>query len=275
MATLLIGLVAVLCALAGGWVAPAEAAQVQPARVSRVVGTSIEIVDAAGVARTGSDLTGFELALGDEPAIRLRIVSAVKDPAPGVWLHEIETQDPAGHWQNVCGVDRDHRQLALFIEGHDTPDGQQIRVPGQVSITCTAGVQGKCLRAGYRPWDDSHGPGSGNELFQTCTRMFRADYCGDGLGWTKNGQVIDIFDVYKIQRAEEPAGLPLEAAWGPNGAVCVHHTRVLEHGDLSAVLALCPRLASVPLGARCSEPTALGMAGALLFNRSADQSAGR
>jgi len=74
----------------------------------------------------------------------------VEDPALGVWLHEIEAQAAAGRWQNICRADREHHRLALFIEGHDTPDGRQVRVPGQVSITCTAGVQGKCLRAGYR-----------------------------------------------------------------------------------------------------------------------------
>ena len=56
------------------------------------------------------------------------------------------------------------------------------------------------------PWDDSHGPGSGNALFQTCTRMFRADDCGDGFGWTKNGHLIDILDAHNIQCASEAVG---------------------------------------------------------------------
>ncbi len=240
---------------------------------ARVVGSSLEVVDADGVRRAGLQLAGVELLLGAEPATRLRIVSVTRDPGSDVVLHEVEAQDSSGAWRNVCEPDRDNRRLALFIAGHDTPDGRQVPTPGQVSLTCSAGVQGKCLRAGYRPWDDAHGAGSGNTLFQACTRMFRADYCGDGIGWTRNGMAVDIFDVHGIQRAAQPATLPFEAAWGPDGAVCVHHTRVQQRGDLAALLAACPRLAAAPTGAACSEAAAAGLPGALLFNRSADYAA--
>jgi len=48
-----IGIFDALCALVGGCLASAQAAQAQTARVSRAIGTSIEIVAAASVARTG------------------------------------------------------------------------------------------------------------------------------------------------------------------------------------------------------------------------------
>ena len=240
-------------------------------RVDRVVGSSIELVDGEGRKRSGADLAGIELELGDGgDTVRLRIVSVVADRIEGVLLHEVEALDPAGAWVNVCAPDRDQRRLALFIEGHDLADGRQVRVPGELSVTCTAGVQGKCIRAGYLPWDDRHGAGQGQALFQTCTRMFRADYCGDGIGWTRDGMAIDPYDIHRIQEPERPATLPFEAAWGPEGAVCVHHTRVVERGDLTALLAQCPRLARVPSGAQCTEEAAGRVAGTLMFNRSRD-----
>ncbi|CAH0354210.1 ADYC domain-containing protein [Aquabacterium sp. CECT 9606] len=254
--------------------ATAHASGSAPGRVLRVVGTSIEVVDGEGVRRAGQALAGTELTLGDGPdAPHLRVLTVLSDGTRGVLLHEIEALDAStGQWTNICDADRDNRKLVLFIEGHDLPDGSQVRVPGQLSLTCTAGVQGKCLRAGYFPWDDAHGPGSGVAMFQTCTRMFRADYCGDGIGWTRKGMAIDLFDVHGIQQAETPATMPLEAAWGPGGALCVHHTRVRERGPLAALLAQCPRLAAVANGAACTEDTGKRLPGALLFNRSVDTS---
>lgn len=247
------------------------------ARVERVVGTSLEIVDADGRRRIGEDLAGVELRLGEaDTAPHVRIVSVRADAGGrGVLLHEVEMREPGSvRWSNICDVDRDGQRLALFIEGHDLPDGRQLRVPGRVSLTCTAGVQAKCLRAGYLPFVDPQGPGSGVELFQACTRMYRADYCGDGIGWTRNGMAIDPFDIHRIQRPEEPATLPFEAAWGKDGAVCVHHTRVAERGGLDALIAHCPRLAESPVGAACTEGGARTLPGVLMFNRSADTTAG-
>jgi hypothetical protein len=58
----------------------------------------------------------------------------------------------------------------------------------------------------------------------------------------------------------EPAdGMELEAAWGPNGAICVRHTRVPEALTTEALTAHFPSLTS----GRCDESTP-----ALLYNRS-------
>ncbi|MET0209069.1 MAG: ADYC domain-containing protein, partial [Burkholderiaceae bacterium] len=256
-----------LAGAASAWRADPPA---QPeAHLSRVVGTSIELIAEDGAVRAGAALVGAELTLGTGPtAPRIRILSVVEDGGHGVLLHEIEAMGADGAWANICEPDRENRRLALFIEGHDLPDGRQVQVAGRLSITCTGGVQAKCLRAGYTPWVDPRLAGSGPEMFQTCTRMFRADYCGDGLGWTRNGMRIDIADVRGMVQPEQPATLPFEAAWGPDGAVCVHHVRVAERGSLADVLAHCPRLNRVPAGASCTEAAARAMPGVLMFNRS-------
>lgn len=62
--------------------------------------------------------------------------------------------------------------------------------------------------------------------YQACVRMMRADYCGDGVGHTRNGTPIDLFDRIGVQRDEPAEGMTLEAAWGPEGAVCISHTRL-------------------------------------------------
>ena len=121
---------------------------------------------------------------------------------------------------NVCGDEG----KGLFIEGTWDESGRRHDALGSgdtyrdVTYSCTTGVIAKCARWGYEPWI------VGADLHQTCTRMARADYCGDGIPHTQNGTLIDVYDAEGIQipAAQE---LPFEAGWGPNGAVCVHHAR--------------------------------------------------
>jgi hypothetical protein len=96
--------------------------------------------------------------------------------------------------------------------------------------------------------------------------MMRADYCGNGIGMTRNGIVIDLYDVNGIRKSNKDPGFQFEAGWSPAGAVCVHHTRVLEHATLDTLARSCPQLAD-KLGAACTEQRARA-AGGLLFNRS-------
>jgi hypothetical protein len=56
--------------------------------------------------------------------------------------------------------------------------------------------------------------------------------------------------------------MTFEAAWGPEGAVCVRHTRLPDVLDSVALAAQCPRLAH-SIGEICDKG-----APALLFNRS-------
>ena len=98
--------------------------------------------------------------------------------------------------------------------------------------------------------------------------MVRADYCGDGRSYTRDGTMIEVEDAFGILG---DGGLPsptrrFEAAWGPEGATCVDHVRVPARGTLEDVLRACPRLAG-RLGQACT-PARPDPAGALLTNRS-------
>ncbi len=171
----------------------------------------------------------------------------------------------SGEWRNLCGPDPDGRRLGFPLAGAFTPDGRHVAIPGRFLITCTGGAEGKCIRFGYKPWRKGPDGASLEPYYQACVRLVRADYCGDGIGHTRNGTPIDLFDTIGIQSDEVAPGMTLEAAWGADGAVCVRHTRLKDVLDLSTLAAQCPRLAGV-IGKACDEATP-----ALLFNRSYDR----
>jgi hypothetical protein len=106
--------------------------------------------------------------------------------------------------------------------------------PRYISLGCTQGVVAKCYRWGYRPWS---APATMPAFMASCTRMARADYCGDGRSFTKDGTPINLWDSLpvsgytRIQEWEwgppdpELGSMRFEAAWQPNGARCLAHWR--------------------------------------------------
>jgi hypothetical protein len=60
---------------------------------------------------------------------------------------------------------------------------------------------------------------------QACTRMARADYCGNGRSYTFNDTPIDLYDRLQTRlQTRSTVGASNwapEAEWGPNGATCV------------------------------------------------------
>jgi len=83
-------------------------------------------------------------------------------------------------------------------------------------------------------------------------------------GRTRNdGTLIDFYDEIGINKTDNDPTLSFEAAWGPNGALCVAHTRIPEILDLDGLEKSCPRLAG-RLRSDCRQD----MSGALLRNRS-------
>jgi hypothetical protein len=133
-------------------------------------------------------------------------------------------------------------------------------------ITCTGGAEGKCVRFGYKPW--GHAP-DGTPLalaYNACVRLVRADYAGDGIGTTRDGQPIDIYDSLGVLPPADNPAFEFEAGFAADGAVCVRHVRVRQNTTLAAVEASAPRLAG-RVGDVCDEKFARE-AGAMLFVRS-------
>lgn len=230
-------------------------------------GSTFRITLADGRVLAQDELPGTVLALGEGSGQqRLLRIDAVerdpRDPLGEVVLYTLSEPDPAGSWHNLCQPDPDGRRLGFPLAGAFTPDGRHVPGAGRLLITCTAGAEGKCVRFGYKPWRQAGDGASLAPDHQACVRLVRADYCGDGVGHTRNGTPIDIFDRIGIQRDEAAPGMTLEAAFGPDGAVCVRHMRLPGAPDLAALGITCPRLAG-HVGTSCDE-TAPG----LLFVRS-------
>lgn len=229
--------------------------------------TALRITLADGRVLSGADLLGVTLTIadadGNQIPVRIEAVQADPlDPSGETTLYAFSAEDAAGEWRNMCQPDPYGGQwgfpLAFTEDGKAGP-------PGAFSITCTSGARGKCIRFGYKPWHPDVDGVAMRDLYDSCVRMVRADYCGDGTGHTRDGTLIDIYDRFGIQQSQPAPGMSFEAAWAPDGAVCIARTRIPDVATLDDILASCPRLRQAPSGAACTETAA---SGALLFNRS-------
>ncbi len=215
------------------------------------------------------NLAGATLTVAmDGGLMRVRIDAVELDPeaAKGqIWLHTLSTQAADGSWQSLCDAAPDGRRQAFPIAGQARArDGALVSADaGVFELTCTSGARGKCVRFGYLPWD---GGAAGLALYNSCVRMVRADYCGQGEGTTRDGMLIDIYDDLGIQKADDLAEAQFEAGWTESGAVCVNHVRVKENTSFDRLIAACPHLKD-RVGAMCTEDAARAL-GAKLFNRS-------
>jgi hypothetical protein len=237
---------------------PATAAPDGAVRSVAVEGTSFRVTLADGRVLAQDELPGTVLAIGDGSGQRRKVrIDTVekdpRDPAGEVVLYGLSGQDPeTGAWSNLCQPDPDGRRLGFPLNGAFTPDGRHVEAPGRFFVTCTGGAEGKCVRFGYKPWGTLPDGSPMEPYYQACVRMVRADYCGDGVGHTRNGTPIDLFDRVGVQADEVASGMTLEAAFGPGGAVCVRHTRLPDVLEMDALAAQCPRLAG-RLGEACDE----------------------
>jgi hypothetical protein len=258
-------------------VAPAAggtAAQETPAKVE-VVGTAFRLTMADGRVLVGPDLIGAVLALGDAGAARLAVrIDAVRpdpqDAAGEVMLYALSVEDPpTGVWRDLCTPGPDGLALGFPLAGTWTATGEHLPSDESFSLTCTSGVIGKCVRMGYKPWAAA---ADGTPLWayhQACTRLLRADYCGDGTAHTRNDTLVDIGDRLGLQTFDPAASaMSFEAAWGPDGAICVHRVRVPEAGSLDELVRACPGRLGGRVGEACAAEAALRAPGTLILNRS-------
>ena len=221
---------------------------------------------------TASDGKTMEVAIcGAEPSVE----------APEMVWYRIETWNIVTQaWENPCaatGQVPDPRAVA--VAGVWDARGAHHEAAGRFTLACENSAISKCIRWGYRPWARHDGQ-SLADLHQACTRMARADYCGDGHSHTSEGIVIDMYDRFKLLSPTtealvdwDPARGSFEAAWAPDGASCLAHSR--DGQPLEAVLKECPTRfqAGAPVelgeGDRCTLTRAgAGSAPPLLRNRS-------
>jgi hypothetical protein len=161
-------------------------------------------------------------------------------------------------FKSLCFEDAEGREIVVAIlDEKERP-----------SLTCTSGAEGKYILFGYRPWETKDGLPL-REAHLACVRMVRADYGGDISSYTKEGMLIAFRDRFEIREFPKDNTMALEAVWGPEGALCVAHTRVGEIVSLEELGRLYPHLVGHLGPSACNDSAVAGNPAAILFNRSA------
>jgi hypothetical protein len=191
----------------------------------------------AGLQATARDGKPVEVAIcGAEPS----------SEDPEMTWYRIEAWNAvAQDWENPCvAVDRVPNPRVLAVGGVWDATGARQDSPGRFTFACENGAITKCIHWGYKPWA-SRGGKSLTEAHQACTRMARADYCGDGRSHTHENTIIDMYDQLGLITPSteasvewDPARGSFEASWGPDGATCLSHTR--DGRAVETVLQECP-----------------------------------
>lgn len=208
------------------------------------------------------DLIGLTLVLGGgQQDVEVRIDGFEEDRSilgDPLALYRLSVRQPDGGSVELCKPDPDRRRAAFAF-----PDGK-----GGFNLTCTSGAEGKCILFGYRSWQKrSNAPMS--DLLKACIHMLRADYGGDSHPWTKDGTAVNLYDRFDIQKPGKAIGMAFEAAWGPDGAICVAHPRIADNVTLEELGARYPHLKGRLGPQACTEAAMRADPRALIFNESA------
>ena len=204
-----------------------------------------------GTTLLGAELIGATLtgSLSNNTTLSLRIDTMVAG-RDDTWFYGVSYLS-GGAWLPLCGTDGDGARItAVALQGSwDNGDGTKtggdhIADPASFTFACRNAALGKCVDWGYRPWatatDSWASPPvtvSLADAHQACTRAVRADYCGNGHSFTKNGTPVDIADRYGVLLAEtvNVAGWKPEAEWKTDGARCIDQERWTDLYNLKGV----------------------------------------
>jgi len=163
--------------------------------------------------------------LADGSQVRLRIDGISPAPAPNADLNTyyVTYLGEDGVRYPACVDNAGVGTTAIPVSGRwnyqsGVPGGgSKIEDPSSFTFGCMGAAIAKCVVWGYRPWATRNGV-SLAQHHQACTRMTRADFCGDGSSYTQNGKRIALYDSFGIQ--QDTDAWQLESVWGPNGAQC-------------------------------------------------------
>jgi len=169
----------------------------------------------------GTDFVGAHLwgQLSNGQALELRIdaIAPLTGANSDVLAYTVRVATDQG-WIALCGDDSDGAvRQALAVAGTWNVQTGAWHDGGVMSFACRRASVAKCVELGYKPW-----LGLGDHQ-RACVRMLRADYCGDGTPYTVTGTPINLYDEAGVQLDTE--AWPVDAEWGPDGALCFHHHR--------------------------------------------------
>lgn len=225
------------------------------------------------------DLVGTVLqgTAGDGKTQDVAICDTEPDPIDSSmhWYRIEVWNDKTEEWENPCTpMAPIPMPRALAVAGVWDSSGAHHDAAGKFTFACETGVIAKCANWGYKPWQTRNGQ-SLADVHQACTRMARADYCGDGRSHTTEGTFIDHYDRTGVNQRQttialgwDPAQAEFEAAWTPDGAYCLSRQR--HERAVDSILKECPgrfRAEAEDLGAedRCAVRQVEGKAGAVLL----------
>ena len=153
---------------------------------------------------------------------------------PNEYEYEVRVQNSAG--VDIGPLCSDGWNRAIPMRGTWSAQGAHNPAASNFSFACNGSTARKCSDWGYKPW-------ASTPVHQACTRMARADYCGDNRSHTFENTPIDLFDWAPNQPTVPPINSPaadpafsFEAGWRPDGAVCLSKQRwqILPIGHCSA-----------------------------------------
>jgi hypothetical protein len=255
------------------WAATAVPGTLDKPSVSEigVRGTAFNVRLTDGRVLDQQNLVGaiLEVSDGSGGPLTVRIDGFVlddHDPAREVVLYRVKALGENGSWQEFCHPDPAGERWAFPVAGSWTASGEH-RNDVDVALTCSSGAIGKCVRFGYKPWAAGPDGRSMWDLHQACVRMIRADYCGEGRANTRDGTKIEFYDRVGVTQPGPAEGMSFEAAWAPDGAVCVAHVRVTGLATPEGLTRACPGRLVGRIGPVCQEETAVRLGG-ILFNKS-------
>lgn len=192
-----------------------------------------------GAAVRGAEMVGLVLdgQASDGAPLEVRIDDFAElspaDAERDVFTYAVSARAVGGSWQALCGADASGQAVrSIAMSGRwdysvGTPTGgSRINDPGALTFACRGAAIAKCVEMGYKPWKTRNICSGGTcsviplaDHHQACTRMVRADYCGNGRSHTRDGRPINVYDSMGIQ-TDTNAWL-VEAEWDAGGARCV------------------------------------------------------
>ena len=174
----------------------------------------------------GSILTSFDQQ-GQQHQLKIESVSLdAQDPEQEISLYTVLYHHTDGDWRNLCQPDIEGVAKAIPLSGRWDETGSYVD-DNSLTFACTNGAIAKCVRWGYKPWETVRGE-SLRDYHQACTRMVRADYCGNGNSHTQAGTPIDVSDRLGLQQRSHQSGMVFEAAWGVDGVLQLNRLRFQE-----------------------------------------------
>lgn len=225
---------------------------------------SLRLGELVALAEDGHEVRGAELAgaifegeLDDGTLVTLGIDEVAAHPeledawSYRVWFEPVGT----GERDWACGLgDTGVPVPAIALAGRwdysegTATGGDRIDEPGAITLACEGAVLAKCAGLGYAPWRTVTETGTRHRAHdvslaaahQACTRMLRADYCGDGFSHTHEGVAIDLWDAFGVQDPTRRDGGRFEAEWTAAGARCFAVTRLGDDEARDYVEASCP-----------------------------------